>query len=94
MSKADALHERTAAFWRRRDGGVIVRRAARGTSLFSARTGAPIARLRPTGDDDRVQVLRWNGERWAASGPFGVATMPVDNALAYIAHEPDFWTNA
>lgn len=94
MSKADVLHERIAVFWQRRDGGVIVRRAARGTSLFSERTGAPIARLRPTGADDQVQVLWWNGERWAASGPFGVATMPVDKALATIADEPDFWTHA
>jgi len=29
-----------------------------------------------------------------ASGPFGVATMPLDRALDYVANEPDFWTHA
>ncbi len=94
MSKVDALHDRIAAFWRHRGGGVTVRRAGSGYSLFSERTGAPMARLRPTGADDRVQVLWWNGERWAASGPFGIATMSVDQALAYIANEPAFWIHA
>jgi len=52
------------------------------------------ARLKPTGDADKVQVLWWNGQRWGASGPFGIATMPLDNALDHIASEPHFWTNA
>ena len=91
MSKADTLGERIATFHRARGGGVTVRKTARGDSLFSARTGAPIARLRPTGEADKVQVLWWNGERWGASGPFGIATMPLDKALDYIADEPAFW---
>jgi hypothetical protein len=69
-------------------------KAARGYSLFSARTGTPIARLRPTGGTDQVQVLWWNGERWRASGPFGIATLPLDQALDYIAAEPAFWIDA
>ena len=77
-----------------RGGGVVVRKAARGYSLFSARTGGPIARLRPTGGADQVQVLWWDGERWRASGPFGLATLPLDRALAYIAAEPAFWIHA
>ena len=69
-------------------------RSLEGYSLLSARTGVPIARLRPTGKGDKVQVLWWNGERWAASGPFGVVTMPLDDALDYVAHEPAFWLHA
>ena len=91
MPNVDALLERIAAFHCAGRGGVVVRKVARGYSLFSTRTGAPIARLRPTGEGDKVQVLWWNGERWGASGPFGVATMPLDNALDYIAAEPAFW---
>ncbi|WP_244424881.1 hypothetical protein [Methylobacterium nodulans] len=53
-----------------------------------------MARLRPTGETDKVQVLWWNGARWGASGPFGIATMPLDAALDYIASEPLFWINA
>jgi hypothetical protein len=41
-----------------------------------------------------VQVLWWHGERWGASGAFGTATMPLDNALDYIATEPAFWIYA
>lgn len=87
----DAMLERIEAFSWKPGGGVVVRKAARGYSLFSARTGAPVARFRPTGQGDAVRVLWWNGERWGASGPFGIATMPLDRALDYVASEPDFW---
>jgi len=39
-------------------------------------------------------VLWWNGQRWGATGPFGIATMPLDAALDHIALEPHFWTSA
>ena len=94
MRNVDALLERIAAFHCAGRGGVVVRKVARGYSLFSTRTGAPIARLRPTSEGDKVQVLWWNGERWGASGPFGVATVPLDDALDYIAAEPAFWRHA
>ena len=71
-----------------------MRKVARGYSLFSARTGAPLARLRPTGEADKVRVLWWNGGRWSASGPFGIVTLPLDEALDYIAIEPAFWIHA
>jgi hypothetical protein len=94
MSGADAMLEHIKAFNRARGGGVVVEKAARGYSLRSERSGAPIARLKPTGDGDKVQVLWWNGERWGASGPFGIVTMPLDEALGYIASEPAFWIRA
>jgi hypothetical protein len=90
MAKADALLERIEAFYLV-EGKVVIRTMARGYSLFSARNGAPIARLRPTGEANMVQVLWWNGERWGTSGAFGIATMPLDDALDYIAAEPAFW---
>src|SRR5688500_9215296 len=43
MPKADALLERIEAFHHAGRGEVVVRKLARGYSLFSARTGAPIA---------------------------------------------------
>jgi hypothetical protein len=94
MPKADALLERIEAFYYAGRGEVVVRKLARGYSLFSARTGAPIARLRPTGEVDKVQLLWWNGERWGASGPFGIVTMPLDEALDYVASEPAFGIHA
>ena len=62
--------DRIEAFQHAGRGEVIVRKVGRGYSLFSADTGAPIARLRPTGEADMVQVLWWSGERSDASGPF------------------------
>lgn len=94
MPKADALLERIEAFHHAGRGEIVVRKVARGYSLFSARTGAPLARLRPTGAADKVRVLWWNGERWYTSGPFGIVTMPLDKALDYIATEPAFWIHA
>jgi hypothetical protein len=94
MPKSDPVCERIEAFNQARGGGVLVHKAGRGYSLLSERTGAPIARLRPTGDADRVQVLWWNGECWGASGPFGIAIMPLNEALDYIASEPAFWIHA
>jgi hypothetical protein len=94
MSGADAMLERIKSFNRTRGGGVVVQKAARGYSLLSERSGAPIARLRPTGDGDTVQVLWWNGERWRASGPFGIVAMPLHEALDYVASEPAFWIYA
>ncbi len=94
MPARDPLRERIEAFNRARGGGVLVHKAGHGYSLVSERTDAPIARLKPTGDADKVQVLWWNGQSWGASGPFGVATMPLDAALDYIASDPMFWINA
>ncbi|WP_211113656.1 hypothetical protein, partial [Azospirillum endophyticum] len=90
----DAMLERIESFNRARGGGVTLRKVARGYTLLSQRTGAPVARFRITGDDDKVQVLWWNGERWGASGPFGIATMPLDRALQHVANEPHFWIHA
>ena len=94
MPKSDPVRERIEAFNQARGAGVLVHKVGHGYSLLSERTGAPIARLRPTGDADKMQVLWWNGECWGASGPFGIAIMPLNEALDYIASEPAFWIHA
>jgi len=91
---SDPMRARIEAFNQARGGGGGVHKMGRGYTLTSQRTGAPLARLKPTRDADKVQVLWWNGQRWGASGPFGIATMPLDAALDHIASEPHFWTNA
>jgi hypothetical protein len=93
MTKPDPLRERIEAFGRAH-GGISVHRARGGYTLVSLRTGVPMARLRPTGEGDKVQVLWWAGERWRAPGPFGTPTMPLERALDFIASEPAFWINA
>ncbi len=69
MPKSDPVRERIEAFNHARGGGVLVHKAGRGYSLLSERTGAPIARLRPTGNANKVQVLWWDGERWGLQAP-------------------------
>ncbi len=56
MPASDPMRERIEAFNQAR-GGVTVHKAGRGYSLTSERTGVPIARLKPTGNADTVQVF-------------------------------------
>ena len=92
-SQSDPLRERIAAY-RFPRGGVEVVRAHRGCTLYSRRTGGPVARLRPTGAGDRAQVLWWRREAWGAPGDLGPVIMPLDDALAFIASEGFFWIQA
>src|SRR4051794_14109010 len=54
---------------------------------LSARTGAPVARLRPLADSNWVEVLWWRRGAWGPAGTFG-AVFDLDDALAFIADEP------
>ena len=74
-------------------GTIVPESRNRGYTLYHAPSGAPVARLRPTGHDDSVEVLYWSAwkKRWTAVGPFGRTILPVDDALHLIAHEDIFW---
>lgn len=92
VSPTDPVLERIAAYpWPR--GGVSVRKLRGGYSLSSARTGAPVARLKPMPQDDRFEVLWWRRDAWGPAGPFG-AVLSLDDALDFIASEPPFWIRA
>ena len=82
MARPDPMLERIEAFNHSRGGGVVVRRAAKGYSLYSERSGRPVARLKPTGEDGKVRVLAWHRGKWGASGPFGVPTMTADHSAS------------
>jgi hypothetical protein len=93
MAGPDAMRERIAAHpWPR--GGIEVVRANRGYTLYSRRTGGQVARLRPTGKADDVQVLWWRRDAWGAPGAFGPVIIPLDQALDFITAEGFFWINA
>jgi hypothetical protein len=93
MAPADTMRERIAAHpWPR--GGVEVVRASRAYTLHSRRTGGQVARLRPTGKGDEVQVLWWRRDAWAPPGDFGPVIMPLNEALNFVATEGCFWINA
>jgi hypothetical protein len=74
-------------------GALFAERRNRGYTLYSAQSGAPVARLRLTGPDDRFEVLYWSlwKNRWAATGPFGRTVLSIDDALRFIAYEDIFW---
>jgi hypothetical protein len=72
---------------------VAAERRNKGYTLFHAETGHPIARLRPFGRDDLLEIFYWSSwkQRWAPVGPFGRTAAPLDEALRIIAIEPIFW---
>jgi hypothetical protein len=72
---------------------LAVERRNRGYTLYRAASGIPVARLRPTGRDDHVEVLYWSlwRERWTRAGPFGRTILPIGDALRFIASEDIFW---
>lgn len=84
--KTDEILDRIEAFNQVKGGGVIIRRAAKGYSLFREDNGKPIARLRPTGKGDQVEVMWWSHrDKWEKIGDFGPLLMSLDEALMYIA---------
>jgi len=74
-------------------GAVTPERRNRGYTLHHAAFGALVARLRPTGRNDSVEVFYWSAwkERWIAAGPFGRTVLPIGEALDFIAHKDIFW---
>ena len=70
----------------RAGSGVLIRKANKGYSLFRADNGKPVARLRPTGKKDQVEVMWWSHrDKWDQIGDFGPMLMPLEEALHYIA---------
>jgi hypothetical protein len=89
MKKPDPLLERIEAYNEVQGGGVIIRRASKGYSLFIESDGSPIARLRPTGNGDEVEILWWShGDKWEQIGEFGGVILPLDEALDFVAEDP------
>ena len=74
-------------------GPVAVERRNRGFTLIHAETGVPIARLRPIGRDDLVDILYWSlwKERWVPFGPFGRTAAPVKQAVRIVSEAAIFW---
>lgn len=63
MPASDPVLERIAAYpWPR--GGVQACRIRGGYTLTSARTGEPVARLRPMPSGACFEVLWWRREAW------------------------------
>ena len=92
--KNDETLRRIEVFNEAHGGGVVVRKAAKGYSLFREDNDKPIARLRKTGKGNLVEVMWWSHrDRWEQIGEFGPMVMPLDEALEYVAKDPMgcFW---
>jgi hypothetical protein len=90
----DITQSRIEAFNAAHGGGVIVRKDAHGYSLFREDTGVPVARLRPARSGNLMEVLWWSHrDRWESIGDFGGVSLPLEEALDYIADDPMgcFW---
>jgi hypothetical protein len=95
MKTTDPLLKRIEKFNESKGGGIIIEKIRGGYSLYLESTGVPIARLRPTGEGDDVEVKRWSSrERWEDIGDFGSIILPLDKALEYVASESIFWIRA
>ena len=93
MKKTDSLLTRIEAYNQAKGGGVIIRRANKGYSLFDEADGSPIARLRPTSEEDEMEVLWWSHRyKWEPVTDFGVI-LPLEEALDFVAEDPYgcFW---
>jgi hypothetical protein len=74
-------------------GKLVAERRNHGYTLYHAQSGRPVARLRPTTQDDRVEVLYWSlwKKAWTCGGPLGRATFSIDRALEFMADQDIFW---
>ena len=94
MAAPDPILARIEAHNEARGGGVLIQKQSKGYSLFREDTGEPVARLRPIGRSDKVEVMWWSHQdKWDHIGDFGPMTMALDEALEYIAEDPMgiFW---
>ena len=70
---------------------MLVRFRANGYSLLARRSGVPLARLRLTGEDDKVGLLDPSPRGgWEPPGDFGAVAMPLDLALEHLSVNPYF----
>ena len=94
MARQDRFLDRIREFNEAHGGGVSIRKVSKGYSLFREDTGRPVARLRPAGKADRVEVMWWSHrDKWEQIGDFGPMVMPLEEALAYVSRDPMgiFW---
>lgn len=70
------------------DLDVVCRKRKQNYAIYWADDREPLARLRPTGQNDDVEVCQWDGGRWQPAGEFGLV-LPLDEALEYITDDPD-----
>lgn len=76
------------AFFEDHDYDIVCRKRKSGYAIYWAEDNEPLARLRPTGRNDEVEVFWWGDDRWQRVGEFG-SVMSLGDALEYVTDDPD-----
>ena len=71
-----------------RELDVMCERRRHAYTIIRGDDGSRLARLRPTGRGDEVELYSWNEDRWQPVGATG-NVMPLPDALEYITDDPD-----
>ncbi len=66
----------------------VCRKRNGGYTLLWADDEEPLARFKPVGDRDQVEVFWWNGERWRPVGEFG-CVLRLHEALDFVFDDPE-----
>ena len=94
MPNSDPMLEKIEAYNKAQGDGIVIFKRRGGYSLYVEEDGTPVARLRPTGTKDSVEVLHWSyRDRWESIGDFGGVVLPIADALDFVAEDPYgcFW---
>ncbi len=70
------------------DLDMAIRKRKQSYNVYWECDDEPLARLRPTGKGDEVEVFWWDDDRWQPPKEFGLA-LPLNEALKYVTDDPD-----
>ena len=88
----DDIALRIEAFDDANGGGVGYYKVNGAYHLYLLANEAPIARLKPTGQGDKVRLGFWSHRRkWEDVDDMGGGVMHLEDALEFIANEGIFW---
>ncbi len=66
----------------------VCRRRNEGYNLLWAEDDEPLARFKPVGNQDEVEIFWWNDDCWRPVGEFG-CVLPLDEALDFVFEDPE-----
>ena len=86
--KPSEFRQRIERYLENEEWEVVCRKRNGGFSLLWADDEEPLARFKPAGHQDEVEVFWWNGERWRPIGEFG-CVLRLGEALDFVFDDPD-----
>lgn len=86
--KASEFRQRIERYLENEDWDVVCRKRKGAYVLLWADGGEPLARFKPAGFQDEVEVFWWNGARWRPVGEFG-SIFRLQEALKFVFDDPE-----